>query len=423
MSKIIFVMILVGFFANSQEITWDLQKCLDYVKNNNLDIKLKKIEQKRIEKSVIPLWQNFLPQINFNASHTYNLGSTIDPATNARVSSSIQFDNFYINVSFNLLDFNKLALAKRNKIDIDKSKAEVQIIENEYQLQIAESFYQTFYTQELFKIQKQQLQNSKTIIERTEKEVIIGKKPKSDAYEIQLSIANEEKNILETKNLLFNQLNSLFQLMNYTYVALEKIELLNQPLELKQTKNNSKIKVATLNFEALNKNISNARANLLPSLSIFYNLSTFYYQPLNQPNLIVDKFNIQINDNQNQQIGLQLTVPVFNGLQSRRKIAESIIALEEAEVKIEIERQKQVNLLKFENIKIKQIEEIQKKLEEILSISQITLTNSQNKFFAGKSEASLLAIHKNQVLNTQYDLLKSRLQLDFMRLKVVILER
>ena len=165
MNKFCFIIVLVSFFANSQEISWDLQKCLDIGKNNNLDIKLKKIEQKRIEKSITPLWQTFLPQISFNASHTYNFGSTIDPATNARVSSSIQNDNFYINSSFNLLDFNALTLAKRNKIELEKSKVEVKIVENEYQLQIIESFYQAFYTQELLKIQVQQLQNSISIFE------------------------------------------------------------------------------------------------------------------------------------------------------------------------------------------------------------------------------------------------------------------
>jgi outer membrane protein len=60
----------------------------------------------------------------------------------------------------NLIDFKALANAQKNKIDIEKAKADQEVIENEYKLQLLESYYQALFTQELLKIQKEQFKNA-----------------------------------------------------------------------------------------------------------------------------------------------------------------------------------------------------------------------------------------------------------------------
>ena len=60
----------------------------------------------------------------------------------------------------NLIDFGMFFTVQKEKIDIEKAKAEKEIIENEYKLQLLESFYQALFTQELLTIQKLQLDNS-----------------------------------------------------------------------------------------------------------------------------------------------------------------------------------------------------------------------------------------------------------------------
>ena len=90
---------------------------------NNIEIKIRQLEVKRIEKSRNSVWNQLLPNISFNGSQSYNFGSTIDPSTNGRVSSNIQYDNFFINANMNLIDFNAFANAQKNKIDVEKAKA------------------------------------------------------------------------------------------------------------------------------------------------------------------------------------------------------------------------------------------------------------------------------------------------------------
>ena len=173
-------LIILSNFANGQKTSWPLQKCIDKALENNIEIKIRQLEVKRVEKSRNSVWNQLLPNVSFNGNQSYNFGSTIHPSTNGRVSSNIQYDNFFINASMNLIDFNAIANAQKNKIDIEKAKADKEVIENEYKLQLLDSYYQALFTQELLKIQREQFKNAVFNLDRISKEVEIGSKPKSD---------------------------------------------------------------------------------------------------------------------------------------------------------------------------------------------------------------------------------------------------
>ena len=355
MKKTIIYLVLVisSTFATAQENTWPLQKCIDKALENNIEIKIRQLEIKRVQKSRNSVWNQLLPTINFNGSQSYNFGSTIDPGTNARVSSNIQFDNFFLNAKMNLINFNAFANAQKNKIDIEKAKADKEVIENEYKLQLLESYYQALFTQELLKIQKEQFKNAQFNLDRISKEVEIGSKPKSDLYDIQLSFAQEDKRMLETQQLYDNQKLQLFQLMNVNDVMISDVLLISTSSEVttqnSDASTNPKIKFATLNYESSLKDLSIQKAENLPTLSTFYNISSFYFRPLNQPNAVVETFNSQLNDNKNQQVGIQLSVPIFNGFRNNKKSVAAKITSEKNKLIISQEQQKVNNQIALEN--------------------------------------------------------------------------
>lgn len=216
----IIIILLIGFshLAIGQVNTWSVQECMDKALENNIEIKIRQLEVKKVQKSHNSLLNQLLPSVNLFGDQSYNFGSTIDPSTNGRVSSNIQFDNFYINAKMNLIDFGMFFTVQKEKIDIEIAKAEKEIIENEYKLQVLESFYQALFTQELLTIQKLQLDNALFNLDRIRKEVDLGSKPKSDLYDMQLSFSQEEKRIVETEQLSKIQKMQLFQLMNFLQI-------------------------------------------------------------------------------------------------------------------------------------------------------------------------------------------------------------
>lgn len=427
MNKTSFLISLCLFssFCFAQETNWTLQKCIALGIENNLAIKIQQLEIKRNQKTKVSMLNELLPQVNIYGNQSYNFGSTIDPSTNGRVSSNIQYDNFYLSAQMNLLDFSKIAEAQKDKITIEIAMAEKEIIENEYKLQVLESFYQTLFTQELQKIQEIQLQNSKYNLDRISKEVTIGSKPKSDLYDIQFNYAQEEKRFLETQQLLTIQKTQLFQLINYKDLNIETVVLehtiANLENDLENLKN-PKIKAALLALEKSEKAINFQRANNLPTLSTFYQLASFYYKPLNQPEIVVDNFSNQIGNNKNQQVGVQISIPVFNGFKNNRAITAAKIDSEKSKLKIEQEKNSLYQQLELEQKNKKNLESIQAKLIEIENFARASFTTTQAKFTTGVIDVFSYSMAKNNWLTSLYEVIKNKLQLQYIAFKMNLIK-
>lgn len=428
MNKKVFLVVLLYTFCPSvfgQDNSWPLQKCIAEAMKNAIEIKIEQLNVKKAQKQHNAIVNQMLPNVSFTGNHSYNFGSTIDPATNGRVSSNIQNDNFFLNAQMNLIDFKAFATAQKTKIEIEKAKAQLAIIENEYQLQILESYYQALFTQELLKIQKEQFKNVQFNLNRVTKEVEIGSKPKSDLYDIQLSFAQEELRMMETEQLLLLQKTQLFQLMNVKEVALADVVLENyMPASTTATSvtlSHPKIKFAELNYQSIRKDTQLERANNLPTLTTYYGFSTFYYKPLNQPNAVVADFNQQISDNKNHQLGIQLNVPVFNGFRNNKRISAAKIESEKSQYDIAQEKLKVDNQIALENQNRNNYQKLFAKLQETKTYAEASFRTSQAKFSSGVIDAIVFSSVKNQWLNAEYDLLKNQLQQQYVDLKINLL--
>ena len=420
------LLVIAVQFVNGQKTTWSLQDCIDLGLENSLDIQIQKLEVKRMQKSRVSLTQELLPTVNLFGSQSYNFGSTIDPGSNARVSSNIQFDNFYMNAQMNLIDFGAVANAQKSKIAVEIAEAEQKIIENEYKLQILESFYQALFTQQLKEIQRQQLVNTESNLTRVFKEIEIGSKPKSDLYDIQFSFAKEEKQFLETAQLYEMQKLQLFQLLNADEIEIENIQLIFENLPASTdsaTISNPKITAAQLQIKSAKKEVLFKRAKYLPTLSSFYQLSSFYYKPLNAVNVQVENFSNQLGNNKNQQLGFQLAIPVFNGFKNNRAIISAKIEVEKSKLEIEQEQLKINQLLEIEEKNKQNFLLIHDKLSLMLDFAQASFKTTEAKFTSGNTDAFSFAIAKNNLLSSEYDLLKNTLQQQYISYKLNLIRQ
>ena len=421
------VFFLIFALVSGQENFWPLTKCMDMALQNNIEIKIRQLEIKKTEKSQNSVFNRMLPTINLYGEQGYNFGSTIDPSTNGRVSSNIQNNNFYLNARTNLIDFSAFANAQKDKINIALAKADLEVIENEYKLQILESYYQVLYIQELLKIQKEQLKQASFNLDRITKEVAIGSKPQSDLYDMQLSFSVEEIRNQETEQLHAIKKTELFQLMNVMDVKTNEVVL--EPYAKEATKDfdtelyNPKIKLAELNYQNSLKSIHLERASNYPVLSAYYGYSTFYYKNLKQINTNTDSFFNQLEDNKSQQVGMQLSIPVFNGFRNSKKISASKIAAVKAKLVIEKENQlveKQVALEEQNKINYSQL---QYKLIEKQKFARASFATTQSKFTSGKVEAIVYSSVKNQSLSADFEVLKNELQVQYIDFKINLLKR
>jgi outer membrane protein len=419
------VFFLIFALGSAQENSWTLTKCMETALQNNIEIKIRQLEIKKTEKSQNSVLNRMLPTINLYGEQGYNFGSTIDPSTNGRVSSNIQNDNLYLNARTNMIDFSAFANAQKEKINIEQAKAEKEVVENEYKLQILESYYQVLYAQELLKIQKEQLKQASFNLDRVTKEVTIGNKPQSDLYDMQLSFSEEENRNLETEHLYAIKKIQLFQLMNIVDVVTDEIVLepyLNEAdKDFDNELYNPKIKLAELNYQNSLQLIRLERAVNYPILSAYYGYSTFYYKNIKQANANTDSFFNQLEDNKSQQVGMQLSVPIFNGFRNNKKIRASKIVGDKAKLVVEQEKQLLDKQVVLEEQNKRNYSQLQHKLMEKQKFAKASLATTEAKFINGKVEAILYSSVKNQSLSADFEVLKNNLQLQYIDLKINLL--
>lgn len=429
MKKLILSLLLItsSIFVNGQEHSWSLQKCFDIAMQNSIDIKIKQLEVTKAQKLYTHPLLELFPSVSLNGNHSYNFGSTIDPTTNNRVSSDIQWDNFFLNANMNLLDFNNLATAKKNKIEIEMAKADKSVIEYEYKLQLLEKYFDALFSQELVKIQKEQLKNSTFNLTRIDREVEIGNKPQSDLYDIQLSNSQDEKRLLEAEQLFETQKLQLFQLMNLKVENLEEVVLetylANETEIISNEINNPRIQFAELAYKSSKTDISIQRSVNLPKLSAFYQLSTFYSSPINQPDANVTAFRTQLDDNKNHQVGLQIGIPIFTGFRNNKQIKASKIEAEKTKWVSEQERIKIEQQIELENTRKKQYVQLSNNLQNSLKYAQQSFKTTQAKFTSGKIDAVGYNAVKNQLLSSEYDFLKNNLLKQYTSLKINLIQK
>ncbi|MES2487421.1 MAG: TolC family protein [Bacteroidota bacterium] len=415
-----------------QELT--LQQCLETGLKNNPDFQLRQLDILSAETTYRNPALEYLPTVSLSGNHSYSIGSVIDPATNTRVSSKIQSDNFSLNANMNILDFNVFTTARRNKLAALKAGADKDAIAAEYALSLLDNYINVLYSQELLKIQKNQFENAKFNLNRVTKEVELGSRPKSDLYDMQVSYTQEEAAIIQTEQLLYNQKLALLQLINYTGVSPDDITLQHLPyaeIELKSKEdimqqtlaNHPAIKAATFGQQVAQKAVTIQKNNYLPVISAFYSYSSFYYLPLNQPGAApVAPFWTQLNDNKNHYVGLQLSIPVFNGLKTRRDVQLAKIAYQKSTVTLEKEQIKLRQQIEQETAKQQQNVTLTGKLEESKGFAEKSFETTQAKFSSGLVDAIVFTASKNQLLTAEYNLLKAKVTTAYATIKLQFLQ-
>lgn len=411
--------------VKSQQNIWNLQDCIAKGKQNSIAIKIERLNVLKAEKNKQSVASTLLPNVRLFGSQNYNFGSTIDPATNSRISQNIQSDNFNARASIDIIHFGNLADARQSKIALQQAEANQKVVNYNYTLQIIERYYQALFTQELLKIQENQLKNALFNLNRIQNEVKLGNKPKSDLYDIKLRHTQEEKRILQTQQLLEMQKIDLLQLLNDRKINVSSFTLATNSLftttEISNAYQHPNIALATLNYKSSLLEVKKQWSYALPYLSAYYNISSFYYKPLNKPSAKIDDFSTQLKNNKNQIAGLQLTIPIFNGFKTHKRIASSKIEAQKHKLLIEEETIKIQQKIDLETRKKAHLKTLQKKLDTAYFYAKASFNTTQAKFENGKIETPIYTSVKNQLLNAEYELLKNKLELQLINKKIDVI--
>ena len=360
------------------EGNWSLEDCISYAIDNNIQVKQAKLGIELARENLLQSKANSLPRINANASHSYNFGRTVDQFTNDFVTERVQSNN--LSISGNVILFNGLRnwnSVKQNKHDLMASQWDSDKMLNDITLAIASNFMQILFNQELVTIAENQVALSKDQQQVTSKLVDAGTLARGSLLDVDAQVAQDELRLLELNNQLELSYLTLMQLLDLEYdtnfdiqrpvIQLEKeAKVLSTAGQIYDAAvvNMPQIKSSSEKRNSALVALSIAKGGHYPTISLGGSYGTGYSSGRNQiasmefatwsvqyteigevvwiPNYTytfeTTPFEDQINDNLNQSIGFNMSIPVFNGLQTKNSIGRARIALKNAEYAMDLEK-------------------------------------------------------------------------------------
>ena len=353
------LLVLSAQFSFAQD-KWDLRKAVEYALANNISVKQQDV-QARLEK--LTYEQSRLsqyPSLNFGNSTGINTGRSIDRTTNQFTTQSIFYTGFSLQTNADLFNFwSKKNTIEANRYATEAAIAAVEKLKNDIALNVAGAYLQVLLSRQQVEISRVQAEQTSAQLNNTRKLVQAGSLPELNAAQLEAQLAQDSANIItasgnETQALL--SLKALLSLdAGVTFDIQEPpIELIPiEPLAQLQPEsvyvlalqNLPQQRVNDLRLQSSIKNVAAARGAMYPSVSVGASLQTNYSNAKNNtqflgssingfnpigivkgtndtvlaPNIVPNyrfyaaPFGTQFTDNFSNGIGLNISVPIFNG--------------------------------------------------------------------------------------------------------------
>ncbi len=429
-------LLLVAFLSGPQlqaQEKWDLQKCIDYAVEQNLQLKIAKIQQDINEANLLQSRMNRLPNLNAGAGQQWNFGRSIDQFTNTFTNQQVANFNTSISTNFTFFNgFRQVNTIKQNAAILDASRSDVAQAKNDMMLNIANAYLTILFNRELLGVARIQLQNTQEQLDRTLRLIDAGSLAEANKYDILSQKANDENRITQAENnvdIALVRLKILLQLPVETPIEIVVPQLVDPnatdvimtPLSIYQLAQGTQPNVvsADKNIEAADLAIAIARGNYMPTLSGNGSMSSgTSSQNLDRTTFTLKPFGQQIDENFRQVIGFQLQIPIFNRYQIRNAVTTARLQHDRSKLQAENVR----------NVLRQTIEQAyaDAKAAQRSFISNQTrvaaLTQSQKvveeRFNVGAANSLDYALAKNNLAIAESELIRSKFDYIF-RIKVL----
>ncbi len=329
------IVITIGIFLYtlnlSAQETYTLKDCIERAIEKNISIKNSRLDLLNSSENKKTAVGNFLPSFNLSGNHSWNTGLTQNITTGLLENQTTE--NSSINMSVGIDVFNGLANIRRlhrANLDVLAKQYQLEDMKEDISLLVANSYLQILFNKEQLSIQESQLKVSQEELAITQERFNNGVIPRGDLYEIEANLAKAEQNLVVAQNNHHISKMSLAQLLLFSDV--EKFEIADQDYKIPETailnksadeifqkalKNRNDIKLAKTNLKIAIKDQQISKSAILPTMSGYYSYNSRVI--IDSPTSLKNQFDL----NAGESIGLQLNIPILNGLTTRTNIKRS----------------------------------------------------------------------------------------------------
>lgn len=346
-------LMLTSGMAMAQQ-TWTLQECIDYAMTNNIQLQQKRITVASNHEDVTQSKHALLPSVSFstnqNASWRPFAESTIN-LTNGSMTTNrntVSYNGTYgINANWTVWNGNRnINTIKQNKLTEQMAELDVQQQANSIQEQIAQLYVQILYETEAVKVCEEIIKASELQRDRAKAMVEVGSLARVDLVQLEAQVSQDKYSLAQAQAQLANYKLQLKQLLEIhdaesfdiaVPTVSDQMVLATIPSELSvyeaALEQRPEIQSGMLNIQSSKIAIASARSGYMPTVSVTAGMGT------NNSSGQHKAFTEQVKMNLSNSLGLTISVPLFDNLQTRTNIRKAKYALQSSELSLQ-EQQK-----------------------------------------------------------------------------------
>ena len=411
----------------SAQQKWDLQQCISHAQAHNIQLKQQAQVVKNQEISLNSARNNRLPGVDASASQSFNFGRGLT-IENTYVNRNTLSTSFSANASMSVYDGGQITRnIQVQTLQLEASLADLTRAQENLSLQVASVYLEVLFQEELLDVARQQCQLSQSQADRIKKLLDAGKAAESEWADAKALVAADEMSATQAENnyrLSLLTLSQLLELPSPEGFSVVKPELpaaadvvlpLPDAIMAEAVGIKPEIKAGEYRVKSAERSILLAKTGYYPKLNLGAGLGTSYYKTSGYE---TTSFGRQMKENFNRYIGLSLSVPVFNRLQTRNQIRSARVQLYTQQLALEQTRKdiyKEIQQAYYNAMAAQRQCQSAVAAEEA---SQASFALTATKYENGQSTATEFQEAKTRLAKAQSDGLQARYSF-FFRTKIL----
>lgn len=337
MKRMIFVMALLCCLSIDAQKKWTLDDCINYAMENNLTLKVLKLQKQSAQEDVKQSKAALLPTL----SASTNQGVGYSPWDNTGTDKAYYNGSYGINAQWTVWNGSQNTnTIKLNKLTEEQADLSVNETANSLQEQITQLYVQILYMTEAIEVNRQSLETSKRNEERGQQMVEVGKMSKADLAQLTAQRASSEYSIVESETQLSKYKQQLKQVLELNaedfdiavpattdQQALADIPAMRSVYEAALTQR-PEIKNAQLGIESSNVQMKIAKAGQLPTITVNGSAST------STNSLSSLAWGTQMKNNFGLSGSVGVSMPIFDSRRTKTNINKAHLAQEQAKISL-----------------------------------------------------------------------------------------
>lgn len=410
--KNLFFIFIINLLPAQQ--SWTLKDCLDYASANHPLIKQSAVNIQKNDRQISASKGMLLPSVDAGVSHNYGFGSSINQNTNQREAINTQYDQIYAQANWELMNWKNYLNISLSKINKESSIFKMKQAQNEVKLNVIQMFFTYQNAKSWLDVLETQLSGIEDQIKRTEKEVEIGNRPKSDIYDIKANLGTMQEQWVSAKN---SRDLSKINLLNALAITKDTLDFTMTEENLASSnfndanfiqhllEKNPAYQTVLMEIKARQKSAEVAKSGFLPTLNGAYTWSSFYNKIIGEP---ATAFSEQIKANKNQQLSFGLNIPVFNKLQVKNNVELARLDVINSGYDKDIVINNLTQSIQSIKAQFQNAEEKYNLLQANFENQKLSFQKSEEKYKEGLMDAYTFFVVRNNWLQANYNLINSK---------------